>query len=1182
MKTTSGVKRFVSAWNDFWFSPEDPLSLGVLRVLVGGMLTYTHFVWGLELDAFFGPDGWQSTEAVREFFQDDWLPSLWWYVPADSLRLVHILCFIPLVLFLFGVATPVTSVLALVITISNSNRAPLANYGLDQLLSLLTLYLVIGGSGGACSVDAWLRKLRWERDTPATAFAPEPYLRPRTSRVRLGTRLIQVHFCVIYFFAGISKLQGESWWNGEALWRAFANQEYQSIDMTWLAHYTWLLQIATHVTIFWEISFPFLVWNRTLRPLVLVIGVLMHAGIGLCMGMITFGSIMIFGYLAFVPPARLQRLFGAIGVRLTGEMAPDPDLSLAPHPMLFGEAPGDLEPPPHRPTPAPGPSSVVLETLQSSNTATISSLDDVTAEETTPVTVDETSNVEFEQQDSTAAATDQDKHDQTSEVQAPLAESQHVEVDSQEVVETGDVDSAATGIDDSADSDSPVFAWMEGWDPVEFDSRVTSGSGDGSAEDDGEAATGDESGSEATEIADGESLPAVSTDLDDLDQPATAEPVFGPSDGSESIDSEELELADTNRGEISPAGQAERVESKQAAPGEAAASELAESSRDEATDSDHDEPVIVIDSEIATTDEREVDDAAPVETANVVTLETPDEDFAEIVSGNEIEADEALIVECNDDASTGVESGSESIEIADAESIPTVSADLDDLDQPATAEAATGTLDDSDLLDSEKLDPADTNRSEISQAGDSDAVELKPSFPIEAAASELAEATRAESADSDHDEPVIVIDSEVATTDEMDVDDAAPVEAADADSLETPEDDFAEIVSGDESESDEVLIVESDNEDAETEGLETIDSEGIESADSPDIELSAGDEHQHDEPTADEFVASDRPEADEADAARLEPAVDDQVDQEEPLAAPAVQDFESAATGVVDDPEEQGGPDHESEALQPDGAANEEFVETSPIAFDWPTDTERIESPELEFVEADDANADESAGPVMEVTDEVTTPSELVEADPPPLDATDDEPTAEVVASKTAEDAPVNDDAGEVDRPVQRSAKPAIAVCDPDWKYRSFAHYLTRRGFPTYLGTSPVAIWRFVETHEVEGAVFFVDRMRTRDYELLLRDLTLSPLDELPVVLAVRRNSRVQQALQMESPTLKVVRLPQTFRVIREAMLGLLDRSDDSATDRPSTSVDDAATPHEKLSEVRSADTHLSPTGDEQ
>ncbi len=52
--------RVWTPWRDFWFKPADPLPLGVMRILFGGMLFYTHLVWGMNLEGFFGPKGWQG------------------------------------------------------------------------------------------------------------------------------------------------------------------------------------------------------------------------------------------------------------------------------------------------------------------------------------------------------------------------------------------------------------------------------------------------------------------------------------------------------------------------------------------------------------------------------------------------------------------------------------------------------------------------------------------------------------------------------------------------------------------------------------------------------------------------------------------------------------------------------------------------------------------------------------------------------------------------------------------------------------------------------------------------------------------------------------------------------------------------------------------------------------------
>jgi hypothetical protein len=306
------IQGFVRGWERFWFRPADPVVLSLMRLLVGGMLFYTHIVWGMNLPAFFGADGWNSPEVVRRMQEGMFSPTFWWYVPEHLMLPVHVLCLGVLFLFWVGCFTRVTSVLSFLITISYSYRAQMANYGLDQINGLLCLYLCVGASGSLLSVDRWwqVRRARLRAARAGQAFAI-PAASPSVS-TRIALRLIQLHFCVIYSFAGLSKLQGDAWWNGEAVWLAFSNLEYQSVDMTWTAWYPWISDLATHSTIIWEVFFTVLIWVRPLRPLVLFGGFLMHLGIGGLMGMWTFGLIMIFGHVAFWSPSFVRRVFAGL------------------------------------------------------------------------------------------------------------------------------------------------------------------------------------------------------------------------------------------------------------------------------------------------------------------------------------------------------------------------------------------------------------------------------------------------------------------------------------------------------------------------------------------------------------------------------------------------------------------------------------------------------------------------------------------------------------------------------------------------------------------------------------------------------------------------------------------------------------------------------------------------------
>jgi hypothetical protein len=296
-------------WCRFWFEPADPTPLAVMRILFGGMLLYTHIVWGLNLEGFFGPHGWQGDTVVRTLQADQFAWSFWWWVPVSLHVTVHLVCLVILAAFMLGAFTPVTAVLAYLITIAYANRAPMANYGLDQINGMAALYLAIGPSGRLLSIDRLRQRLRSARAQIARGLEPViPPVEP-SARANLALRLIQVHLCVIYVFACLSKLQGESWSNGLAIWQAVSNLEYQSRDLTWLAWYPWLVNLLTHATIAWEMTFWALVWRPTLRPFVLLMGTAIHLGIGAFMGMWTFGLAMIFAYVAFIPGRQISAIF---------------------------------------------------------------------------------------------------------------------------------------------------------------------------------------------------------------------------------------------------------------------------------------------------------------------------------------------------------------------------------------------------------------------------------------------------------------------------------------------------------------------------------------------------------------------------------------------------------------------------------------------------------------------------------------------------------------------------------------------------------------------------------------------------------------------------------------------------------------------------------------------------------
>ena len=303
-------RQWTDAWDRFWFHPESPQTLALIRILTGSIVFYSLVAWSAELMTFFGDDSilprnFRSLAFEGQHFAWSHFDVL--HSPT-AVWIAHVLGLVVVGMFTLGILTRTTAVLTAMLVISYANRATGAQFGLDQIMGFLCLYLAIGNSDAAFSVDRWLssRKSSAGNEQGRGAGLNLP---PASIATNIAIRLIQLHMCIVYLFAGLGKVQGETWWNGQAIWYSLASYEYQTLDMTWLANHMWLVSLITLVTVFWEVAYIGLVWPKLTRPIVLLIAIPLHLGIGLCMGMMTFGLVMLVGNLAFVSPALVRQFF---------------------------------------------------------------------------------------------------------------------------------------------------------------------------------------------------------------------------------------------------------------------------------------------------------------------------------------------------------------------------------------------------------------------------------------------------------------------------------------------------------------------------------------------------------------------------------------------------------------------------------------------------------------------------------------------------------------------------------------------------------------------------------------------------------------------------------------------------------------------------------------------------------
>ena len=359
--------RFFRGWNRFWFSPADPTTLGLIRLCAGLATFYVILLYTFDLQELLGKDAWINLETVTKLRLDapvvipptDWMPpspppepatpeekqaieayrrewesdpranyakgnvvcSIWYHVTDPGWMLaIHIGILAVIFLFAIGFCTRVTAVLTWLGVLSYIQRAPTTLFGMDTMMNIALVYLMIGPSGAALSVDRlierwWARRqARREGRPPPPDLPPEPLV-----SANFALRLMQIHFCIIYLAAGLSKLQGSMWWNGTAVWGTMANPSFNPLDVAlyrefliFLSKHRWLWEIVigggTVFTLVIEISLPFLIWNPRLRWLMISGAVMLHTGIALVMGLVGFGLFMLCLLLSFMPSAVVRRL----------------------------------------------------------------------------------------------------------------------------------------------------------------------------------------------------------------------------------------------------------------------------------------------------------------------------------------------------------------------------------------------------------------------------------------------------------------------------------------------------------------------------------------------------------------------------------------------------------------------------------------------------------------------------------------------------------------------------------------------------------------------------------------------------------------------------------------------------------------------------------------------------------
>jgi hypothetical protein len=305
--TTEVSSSIASGWDRFWFRPVDPIAVCVLRAIAGLAAVYFLVSHSADLIVWLGRDGLLPIATVRQLIgssPDSPSGFRWSYLfytdVASTLWILHFLGILVALAFTLGLFSRVTCVLTLLTVLAYVHRAPMITGPFEPILTMLLFYLCLAPSGAVFSLDQIIARYRARRSPDLQVTLQKRGHDSLAANISL--RMMQVHVCALYVMMGLTKLAGDPWWRGDAIWWLAASTESRWLDVTFLYRYPLLINVWTHAVVAFELLFPILIWHRLIRPLLLCAGFAMWPLLAVVSGQISFCCIMLIANLCFVPP----------------------------------------------------------------------------------------------------------------------------------------------------------------------------------------------------------------------------------------------------------------------------------------------------------------------------------------------------------------------------------------------------------------------------------------------------------------------------------------------------------------------------------------------------------------------------------------------------------------------------------------------------------------------------------------------------------------------------------------------------------------------------------------------------------------------------------------------------------------------------------------------------------------
>lgn len=211
------------------------------------------------------------------------------HLDVNFLRSHYLILIIIYILFIaaniFGIGRNFTALAVFLFTEILFRMNTYLGHGGLYLCRFILLYLAVGNTYQYFSVFKQNHQRSAERERLSVFFT------------NLSAYAIMLHLCIAYFASAFIKIQSPVWRNGEMMYYIFSLEGYNGTGHNIeLAQQVWLVKFITWYTLVLEFCFPFFVWIKKSRPVVIIMGVLLHTGIYFIMMLYGFQIVFLLTY----------------------------------------------------------------------------------------------------------------------------------------------------------------------------------------------------------------------------------------------------------------------------------------------------------------------------------------------------------------------------------------------------------------------------------------------------------------------------------------------------------------------------------------------------------------------------------------------------------------------------------------------------------------------------------------------------------------------------------------------------------------------------------------------------------------------------------------------------------------------------------------------------------------------